>query len=165
MWAQSREKSIATKGSCISFYAFQRRKINEFQGVIDATKYFDDYTEVYTFNTADNTVIGAEYNYRQSDATNSVIKDAFLTMLDEEKANPEQPSLEQYNGGYEPMEDDEYITYKTKDEFISAMKSLNFKDVYKAWSRSTYAGGKKTVVRIEDGWLYYSAGNIKEMDW
>lgn len=56
-------------------------------------------------------------------------------MLDEEKANPEQPSLEQYNGGYEPMEDDEYVTYKTKDEFISAMKSLNFKDVYKAWSQ------------------------------
>ena len=51
---------------------------------------------------------------------------------------------------------------QTKDEFITAMKDLNFKDVYTAWSRSSYAGGKKTVVRIEDGWLYYSAGSIKE---
>ncbi len=105
-----------------------------------------------------------EYNYRQSNATNANIKYAFLKMLEEEKANPDPMELEKYDGGYEPMDDGDNVTYKTKDELISAMKDLNCKKIFKAWSRCLYKEGKRTTVRIEDGWLYYSVGDIKESD-
>ena len=139
-------------------------QLNDWQGVTSATIYADEYAEVYRFNTANSAIIGAEYNYRQSGATNDVIKEAFMTMLEDEKTNPNQSGLAQYDGGYEPEDEGDNVTYKTKDEFISAMEKLNFKKIYKAWSRSTYADGKKSVVRVEDGWLFYSVGDIKEED-
>ena len=113
---------------------------------------FDDYSssdlnaekgsESYYFKFRNGKVYHAEYGYEASiPATalvtgKSPIKSAVLDMLDAEKQFRSQSSLTSFNGS---IETEEETTYTSKDSFLSAVNSLEWKNLSEAKSHSTYS--------------------------